>query len=212
MSDQHPDLARLAARVPSRWADRVSAVLDPLVIVPFALLVVAVRATIRDGAGILPGVGWAVVAIVFCAGAPEAALAWTVRRGRASDRTLVVREQRHAPLLVAIASVAVGVGVLLVAGAPGPVTAFVVAILAGVAVMTALTRVVKASFHVGVLAAVLVVLALDGVPALVCLALTPLVPALGWARVRAGRHTLGQVVLGAVVSALVVGGVFALAR
>lgn len=203
---EHPDLIRLASRRRSRAADVVSVVLDPFLVTFVGLVVLSVRA-----AGV-PGLGWALLAAVFCVGIPEGTVRWWVRRGRVGDRQLVQREQRHLPLLVAAGSVALGVVVLLVAGAPSTVTAFVLGGLTAVAVMAALTRVVKASFHAGVIAAVVSVFAVDGLPAPLVVACVPLVVLVGWARVRAGRHTVAQVLLGVATCAVVVTGVFILAR
>ena len=113
------------------------------------------------------------------------------------------------PLGLAALSVATGVVVLLVAGAPREITALQVAVLVTVAVATAITLVWKISFHTAVVAAAASVLTLLGGSwwALSWLA----VPVVGWARIVLRAHTVAQVVAGLVVGAGVTTAVLLLA-
>jgi membrane-associated phospholipid phosphatase len=122
-----------------------------------------------------------------------------VRSGRYTDHHLREREQRAVPLGLAALSVATGVVVLLVAGAPREITALQVAVLVTVAVSTAITLAWKVSFHVAVVSAAAAVLTLLGGPwwALSWLA----VPVVGWARLVLRAHTAAQVLAGLVVGA-----------
>jgi hypothetical protein len=189
-----PDLARLAAARRSALADRIGHVADPGVLVVGVLLVVAMR----SAGSVWAGLGWAALAAVFCVGVPYAVLHVLVRRGAATDRHVVVRHERRTPLAAALVSVAVGVRLLLATGAPAPVTALVVAMLAGLAAMAVVSLVHKASFHVAVATGAAVVLAL-AVGLVWGLLLLPGVALVGWARVRAGRHTRIQTLVGAVI-------------
>lgn len=192
--DRHPDLARLSAARRSRAADTVGRLADPAVLVPVVLLVVAARATDSPGAA----AGWAALAAVFCVGVPYAVLHVLVRRGSVTDRHVVVRDQRRTPLAAAVVSVVAGLVVLELLGAPAPVTALVVAMLAGLAAMALVSLAYKASLHVAVVSGVATILA-SAVGTSWGLALLPVVALVAWARVRAGRHTPGQAVVGLVV-------------
>lgn len=199
----HPDEARLAAARPSRAAALVAAALEPTVVVPVVLLVVS----LRSSASLASGVGWAALAVLFCVVLPYAVLLVLIRRGRVHDRQVVIREQRRGPLLVAIASVLVGVALLAVLGAPREVVALVAAMLAGLGVMSLVSHWYKASFHVATVAGAAVVLGhVLGPWWLVVLA--PAVGLVGWARWRAGRHTLPQLLVGLLVGAVTAGVVF----
>ncbi len=170
--------------------------LDPAWCVVTTLTVVAVTST----STVLGAAGWVVLSASFCVGVPMLVLRVLMRRGLVLDRHVVVREQRRLPLAGALLSFVAGTIVLLLAGAPAGVLALVVAMVSGLVVMTLVSLRVKASFHVGVAAGSVVVLGLVlGWPW--GLGLSPLVVAAGWARVRAGRHTVGQVVLGMAVGA-----------
>lgn len=205
-----PDLQRLAARPPSRTADAVSTLLDPAVVLSAGVLVVAARTDNPLGA-----LGWAVLTLVFLVGVPWAVLALLLGSGRVGDRQVVRRAQRHVVMWPAAASVLVGLVLLTVLRAPAELVELVAAVLLGAVVVSSVTLLWKASVHTAVLAAVATVLSLQqgaagsgaavgdvavgsvafGVVALGALAL------LGWARWRAGRHTVAQVVVGAVLGA-----------
>ncbi len=192
----HPDLLRLRAGRQTRAATTLAHVFDPIVVVVAVLVFVSVLTSSSAAAGL----GWAALALLFCAVLPEVALRIWMRRHGIRDRHLVVREHRHVPLVVSGVSVAVGVAVLALAGAPPAVLALVVTILAGVVVMTLATRIAKASFHVGVVASMAVVLVcVVGWRSL--LLSIPVLLAVGWARVSAGRHSLPQVVAGLLLGA-----------
>lgn len=199
----HPDLIRLAGAGRSRAADLVSLVLDPA----WCVLATSAVVSLSSTSTALGALVWVVVAALFCVGVPLVILSTLLRRGLVLDRHVVVREQRRLPLLGALASFALGTVVLLLAGAPVPVVALVVSMVVGLVVMTGVSSRVKASFHVGVAAGSVVVLGLVlGWPWGV--GLSPLVAAAGWARVRGGRHTPAQVVLGLVIGAVSAAAVF----
>lgn len=201
--DQHPDLARLTAARRSAVADAVGHLSDPAVLVPMVLLVVAARATGSLG----EAVGWAALAAVFCVGVPYALLDALVRRGSITDRHVVIRDQRRTPLVAGVVSVVAGVVLLDQLGAPAPITALVVAMLAGLAAMALVSLVYKASLHVAVISGVATILAVT-VGTEWGLLLLPLVALVAWARVRAGRHTPGQALVGFVVGCAAAGVVY----
>lgn len=189
--DQHPDLVRLTAATRSRVADAVGHLTDPAFLVPVVLLLVAARSS----HSLWAAAGWAALAAVFCVGVPYALLHVLVRRGSVSDRHVVIRDQRRMPLAAALASVVIGVVVLKQLGAPSPVTALVVAMLAGLGAMALVSLVYKASLHVAVVSGVATILAVT-VGTAWGLLLLPLIALVAWARVRAGRHTAGQALVG----------------
>jgi membrane-associated phospholipid phosphatase len=146
----------------------------------------------------LTGLWWGLFAAMF-GGVPSYALVlWRVRTGLAGDRHITRREQRLVPLVLSLAMVLGGLVVLVVADAPAVVLAVQVTLLALGVVMLPITRVWKISFHTGVAAAVVVVLAnvLPAVP--VYVVGVTLVGLIGWARVRLGDHTPAQTVAGVV--------------
>lgn len=200
------DLARRERATPSPLADAISNVLDPAWVVLALIGTIAAASTPSWGAA----AGWAALAVAFTVVVPYAALAVLVRSGRVDDRHLVRRDQRLVPALVALAGAAAGVALLWRLGAPRDVLAVMLAMAGGVLVLGLATLVAKVSLHTAVIAGAVAVLVLRF--GWWTLALAPLAALVGWARWRAGRHTVVQIVTGGLLGALVAGGVFALAR
>ena len=96
----------------------------------------------------------------------------------------------------------VGLALLHLAGAPAALVRVLAAMLAALVVLALFTLVHKVSFHTGVVAGGAVALWVTG--AHLCgVVLGLLVPVVVWARVRGGRHSVAQVVLGGLVAAAV---------
>ncbi len=143
---------------------------------------------------------WLIVAVLIVA-APYALLFWALRTGRVSDRQVVRRSQRPWLLSLVGGCVATAVVWLWVGGAPRELAALISAMLAGLVVVVAITLRWKVSAHTATYAAASTVVAIEApwVGALAALG----IPLIAWARVRAGRHSLGQVTGGAFVGIVV---------
>ncbi|MGC5028386.1 phosphatase PAP2 family protein [Micromonospora sp. DT229] len=160
--------------------------------------------------GTARGLGWGLVAVVFVSLIPMAYILGGVRRGRLTDHHIRVREQRRVPLLFGLGSVAAGLALLAVLGAPRPVLALVAAGLVGLLVAVTVSHWWKMSIHSAVAAGTLVVLVVTFGTWL--LLATPLLGLVGWSRVRLGDHTPAQVLTGGLLGALVAAVVYALLR
>jgi hypothetical protein len=149
---------------------------------------------------------WGLPGALFAAGIPLAYVLRGVRKGHLTSHHIPEREHRRVPLLVGLASVAVGLVALLLLGAPRDVSALLAAGGAGLMVFTAVTHWWKMSIHAGVAAGTAATLvAVHGPIALIG---APLVLLACWARVRLSAHTRAQVIAGALVGALIAGTVF----
>ncbi|MFC4144750.1 phosphatase PAP2 family protein [Micromonospora mangrovi] len=161
-------------------------------------LIIALHST---APAVVTGLGWALLAILFCSVVPYAVIWVGVRRGRLTDHHIGVREQRRMPLVYGLLSVLVGLSVLILAGAPQPLIAMVVVMLAVLLVVTAINQAWKLSAHSAVAAGSVSVLIIVFGPALSpSLAIVALVC---WSRVRLRDHTIGQVVAGSLAGTLV---------
>ena len=197
---------RTTSPVADRLARVVTEVFGPAILVTGLLLVVGWQA------GTQPGVSrwWGLPAAVFAAGIPMAYVLHGVRRGRLTDHHIPEREHRRGPLLFGLASVLVGLSALVPLGAPRILLALLTAGTTGLFVFAAVTAFWKMSIHAGVAAGTVVVLiAVYGPWALTA---APLVPLIGWSRLRLSAHTPAQVVAGTLVGALIAGTVFPLLR
>jgi membrane-associated phospholipid phosphatase len=154
------------------------------------------------------GLGFGAVAALFESLLPFLFILSRVRSGRITDHHIGDRRQRLVPLVVGLGSVVVGFLVLSLLGAPRELIAAVVAGFVGLLVAAAINHFWKMSVHAAVVAGSVVICAevFHGWPLLAA----PLVALVGWSRVRLKDHTAGQVLVGAVVGALVAGVTFAL--
>src|SRR5690606_17316656 len=108
--------------------------------------------------------------------------------------------ERIRPFIVTLLGSTAALAMLVAAGAPRLMPLFALFSLIQLALMTLITLVWQISVHsMSITGAVVTTGALYGVgPALV---LFPLVPLVGAARYKLGRHTLSQIIAGAVVGA-----------
>jgi hypothetical protein len=178
----------------------------PAVLAALLPLVVGAQASTSITVGLL----WGLLASLFCAVIPYALILRGVRRGTLTDHHIGVREQRTRPLLFGLASVTIGVALLLFLHAPRELTALIVASLAGGVIATAINHFWKSSIHAGVAAATTVVLTMVFGPWL--LLTSAITAAVAWSRVHLRDHTTAQVLVGALVGAVVAGAVFGALR
>jgi PAP2 superfamily len=147
----------------------------------------------------LAGAGWGLMAAFFAAVLPTAFISFGIRRGRWEDRNVGARGPRLVVLAFITASVAAGLILLAVLGAPALLTGYLGFMLASVAALAAITVVWKISIHCAVAAGSVTILALlYGPPVLAAFLLAGL---LGWARVAVRDHTVPQVIAGSVLGA-----------
>src|ERR1700722_19052731 len=153
-------------------------------------------------------VGWGLLAALFTAVLPTLFISYGVRHGRWSDRNVGARRPRLLVLAFITASVAAGLILLLVLGAPPLLTGYLAFTLASVAVLALITMVWKISIHCAVASGSVTILALMYGPLVLCGYV--LVGLLGWARVTVRDHSVAQVVAGSLLGAAAAAGAYAL--
>ncbi len=151
----------------------------------------------------LAGLGWGLVAALFTAVLPTLFISHGIRHGRWDDRNVGARRPRLIVLAFITTSVAAGLILLVVLGAPILLTGYLALMLASVALLAVITTVWKISIHCAVASGSVAVLALTYGP--LVLAGYLLVALLGWSRVTLGDHTTAQVAGGTVLGALAAG-------
>jgi len=199
-----------------RLANALSYILNPLVLPPVAFALIDAH----FGAGLLE-VAWTFgVSLAFFCLVPLLYVLGMIRMGRTESLEVRDRSARLEPLLVGMASYAIG-ALLLWRVVDGPALPLIVAFAALFPINTVVILLVnmrwKISIHMTTLAGfvgVLLFTALTvwrdlptGIEAALTVAtvgpLLALVPLLMWARVRVGAHTLGQVWAGAAFGLIV---------
>jgi membrane-associated phospholipid phosphatase len=122
-----------------------------------------------------------------------------VRRGQWDDRYVGAKRPRLIVLSFIIASVGIGLALLVGLGAPGELSGYIGCMLGSVAVLAAITTVWKISIHCAVASGSVTILTLLFgpwlVPAYLLVALT------AWSRVVLKDHTAAQVIAGSVLGA-----------
>ena len=147
----------------------------------------------------LAGAGWGLLAAFFAAVLPTVFISYGIRHGRWEDRNVGARRPRLVVLGFITASVATGLILLALLGAPALLTGYLGFMLASVAALAAVTVVWKISIHCAVAAGSVTILALlYGPPVLAGFILVGL---LGWSRVAVRDHTAAQVIAGSVLGA-----------
>ena len=195
MTVESRSFRRLAAR-------SATEVFAPAVVVVVVSFLVGLHAGDTIGAGLL----WSVLAALFSSVVPFGAILLGVRRGRLSDHHVGRREQRRVPLLIALASVLIGLAVLALAGAPREMLALVTSMFVSLAVTLVITHWWKVSAHAAVTSGGAVIAALTLGP--VWLVSYAAVAIVCWSRVELRDHTVAQVLVGAVLGLVVGGSVF----
>jgi membrane-associated phospholipid phosphatase len=174
-------------------AERVSYLLEPKNWIIATTLAVGWHS---DGAA---GLAWGTVAALFAGVLPMVFISRGVRRGQWADRYVGAKRPRLIVLSFIIASVAIGLALLVALGAPGQLTGYIGCMLGSVAVLAGITTVWKISIHCAVASGSVTILTLLFgpwlVPAYLLVALT------AWSRVVLKDHTPAQVIAGSVLGA-----------
>jgi hypothetical protein len=149
-----------------------------------------------DGAA---GLAWGAVAALFAGVVPMVFISRGVRSGRWADRYVGAKRPRLIVLAFIIASVAIGLALLVGLGAPAELSGYIGCMLASVAVLAAITTVWKISIHCAVASGSVTILTLLFglwlIPAYLLVGLT------AWSRVVVKDHTAAQVIAGSVLGA-----------
>lgn len=158
----------------------------------------------------IAGIGWGLLGALFAAIIPVLFIKYGMKKGRWADRHVGVRQHRLVVMTFIIASVAVGIALLIWLGAPRSVIALIVAMLVTLANLMAITVKWKISVHAAVSSGAVAMLALAYGPWM--LAGYALVALVGWSRVALRDHTPAQVLAGAALGAGIAAAAFALLR
>ncbi|MGH3291440.1 MAG: phosphatase PAP2 family protein, partial [Trebonia sp.] len=174
-------------------AERVSYLLEPKNWIIATTLAVGWHS---DGAA---GLAWGAFAALFAGVLPMVFISRGVRRGQWDDRYVGAKRPRLIVLSFLIASVAIGLALLVGLGAPAELSGYIGCMLGSVAVLAAITTVWKISIHCAVASGSVTLLTLLFgpwlAPAYLLVALT------AWSRVVLKDHTAAQVIAGSVLGA-----------
>lgn len=182
----------------ARWARVVSNLLSPPMV--WSILVFFIAFHFAENR--LQGLMWALTYGILVCLMPILFIAWRVRGGKISDIHMKERQERIIPFAVSIACAILAWEVLRLMNAPSILPLIAAVTLVELAVMLVITFAWQISMHAMSISVALVAtgIVFGAVPALF---ISPLLPIVGAARLRLQRHTLAQVIAGAVVGALI---------
>lgn len=191
---------------PWRTVARVlTEVFQPPVVVTVLLLV---SPAVDPG---FPGTIWAgLLGAFFVCILPMSYVLVMVKLGKITDHHVSDRRQRPMLLLLALVSVVAGLLVLQLLKGPVSVSAMIIALIAGIAILAVVSAFWKMSGHASAIAAAAVIVVLMFGP--LWLPVLLVVPAVGWSRVVVRAHTLAQVIAGSLFGGVVIAGLWWLLR
>jgi hypothetical protein len=154
----------------------------------------------------LVGVAWGLLAFLIMTGVPLGYVLLGRRRGWVSDLELSRRDERPRFILVSLGSDVLALAVLTAGGAPRVLSAMALTYLALGATMFTVSNYWKISLHmVGVAGFATALVIVYGPGAAWAYLSLPLV---AWARLRRKKHSVSQLVVGALAGAAITGVVF----
>jgi hypothetical protein len=180
----------------------------------FSPAVLAVVVPVVVGARVadppLLGVAWGALSALFVGVLPYLAIRVLMRAGRIhGDHHVPDRRERALPIALALVSIAVGLVLLALLGAPAAVTTFGVVTVGVVLAVGVVNLAWKLSGHAAVVATCAVVVLIAYGPLSLLLSV-PIVLVVLWSRVRLEAHTPAMTWAGAAVGTVLAGTVWSL--
>lgn len=147
------------------------------------------------------GLGWAILILIIVTGIPLAYLVIGLRYGWVSDMEMTQRSERPRFILISLSSDVLALLVLLFLHGPHLLSVIVLTYFCLAITMLTISRFWKISLHMaGVGGFSTALLYVFGIPMLWVFLSLPLV---AWARLHRRKHTLAQLVIGAIAGILV---------
>jgi hypothetical protein len=188
----------VASHLNARWARVISNLLSPPMV--WSILVFFIAFHYAENR--LQGLMWALTYGILVCLMPIVFIAWRVRGGKISDLHMKDRQERIIPFIFSIVCVILAWEVLRLMNAPSILPLIAAVTLAELIVMLVITFAWQISMHAMSISVAVVAtgIVFGAAPALV---VSPLLPIVGAARLRLERHTLAQVIAGAIVGAVI---------
>ncbi|MEP6985807.1 MAG: hypothetical protein ABI970_09425 [Chloroflexota bacterium] len=191
-------LLNASAYMNARWARVISNLLSPPMVWSILVFVIAFHYAENR----LQGLMWALTYAILVCLMPILFIAWRVHSGKISDLHMKERQERIIPFAVSIVCAIAAWQVLRMMNAPSILPLIAAVTLVELITMLVITFAWQISMHAMSISVAVVAtgIVFGAAPALF---VSPLLPIVGAARLRLQRHTLAQVIAGAVVGALI---------
>lgn len=178
-----------------RLATFISVIFNPfliLIFLPFFLVY-------KSSGNIQISISWTAFSFIFLLALAQIVL-FLVRRGVFTNLDVSVRQQRPLLFNILIVTGIVYITFLYILHAPRVLYVMAISLLFGVLVARIVNVRIKASLHVATIAALILGVVLGYGASYIFL--LPLIPLVGWARVKLRRHSVAETVTGGVVGSL----------
>jgi membrane-associated phospholipid phosphatase len=191
-------LNTVADRLHGSWATAISNILSPPAVWAMIAYPIALHETKSATEALLLAALYAgLVSLV-----PVLFVAYLLHSGRVSDLHLKDRGDRYLPYAVTIVVSAIAWILMVALGAPYILKLLAIVSLVSVVIMAIITLFWQISMHTMSISAAVVALGMVFGPPAALLA-SPLIPLVGWARLSLKRHTVAQIIGGALVGLLI---------
>jgi len=180
-----------------KWAKIISFVFDgSFISIPIFIIICMIIVE-----NVMMALTWALLCLLFGMVLPFLYIFFLYRKNKIYDIHIPEKSNRMKPLLFTLFSYATGLVVLYILDAPIFLKAIFILTIVSTSILTAITYYWKISLHASWITFVVITFNVLLGPWM--LLLLPLIPIIGWARVKARRHTTPQVILGAGISSIV---------
>ncbi len=180
-----------------KWAKIISFVFDgSFISIPIFIIICMVLVEDKMAA-----LNWAMLSLLFGMIIPFTYVFFLYRKNKILDIHMPDRNNRMKPMIFTIISYVAGFTVLYLLKAPFFLRTIFVLSIISTSILTIVTLYWKISLHTSWITSIVITFNVLLGPWM--LLLLPLIPIIGWARVRGKRHTKPQVILGAGVSSII---------
>ena len=180
-----------------KWARIISFVFDGSFI-SIPIFIVICMILVEDK---MAALNWAMLCILFGMIIPFIYIFFLYRKNKIYDIHMPDRKNRMKPMIFTIFSNIAGFIVLYLLKAPFFLRTLCILSIIATSILTVITFYWKISLHTSWITSIVITFNVLLGPWM--LLLLPLIPIIGWARVRAKKHTTPQVVLGAGLSSII---------
>lgn len=188
------DIERILRKVMNKFAKALSYIFDGTIIsIPILIIIclVLVDNTTR-------ALGWAVLCLTFAMIIPYLYIRILIRKKVLDDLHISNKEDRIKPIIITIISNTVGFSILYILKAPLFLKAMFLIVIISTFIFGIITYFWKVSAHTAWIT--FMVITFNILFGKWMLFLLPLIPMVGWARVKIKRHTVKQVISGSIIS------------
>jgi len=180
-----------------KWAKIISFVFDgSFISIPIFIIICMI--VVDD---VMAALSWALLCLLFGMILPFLYIFFLYRKNKIYDIHIPEKSNRMKPLLFTLLSYISGLIVLYMLKAPIFLKVIFILTIISTSILTAITYYWKISLHTSWITFIVITFNVLIGPWM--LLLLPLIPIIGWARVKARRHTTPQVLLGAGISSII---------